>query len=80
MRPRIGFALALTLVASFLVSSQMLPANAGDGTLWVAVDHPEGYDRALFKLWIDADKNGCDTRAEVLIKEATVKPKIGKVE
>lgn len=53
------------------------PAQAGDGVLYVAEDHTEGYDRALFKLWVDADKNGCDTRAEVLIKEAIVKPKKG---
>ena len=53
------------------------PAQAGDGVLFVAADHTEGYDRALFKLWVDADKNGCDTRAEVLIKEAVVKPKKG---
>jgi len=65
------------LVAVSLLSTQTQPANAGDGTLFISVDHPEGYDRALFKLWIDADKNGCDTRAEVLIKEAIVKPKKG---
>ena len=53
------------------------PAQAGDGVLFIAPDHTEGYDRAAFKLWVDADKNGCDTRAEVLIKEAVVKPKKG---
>ena len=28
------------------------------------------YNRALFKHWVDANKNGCDTRAEVLISES----------
>ena len=51
------------------------PASAGDGVLYIAVDRLDGYDRTLFKHWIDADKNGCDTRAEVLIAEARVKPK-----
>lgn len=58
----------------------LLPLNqsAKADTLVIAQDHLTGYNRALFKLWIDADKNGCDTRAEVLIQEAIVKPKIGK--
>jgi hypothetical protein len=50
-------------------------ASAGDGILFISTDQLEGYDRARFKLWIDSDKNGCDTRAEVLIAEAIVKPK-----
>ena len=65
--------LTSVLVVGFLGT----PAQAGDGVLFIAADHTEGYDRALFKLWVDADKNGCDTRAEVLIKEAIVKPKKG---
>ena len=32
-----------------------------------------GYNRDLFKAWIDADSDGCDTRAEVLLLETMVK-------
>lgn len=30
-----------------------------------------GYDRNAFKHWVDADRDGCDARQEVLIAEAT---------
>ena len=42
-----------------------------------AREHVAGYDRAKFRLWVDADHDGCDTRDEVLIKEAVVKPRVG---
>jgi hypothetical protein len=40
----------------------------------VVDDNPDahtGYDRDLFHAWVDADHNGCNTRAEVLILEST---------
>jgi Protein of unknown function (DUF1524) len=40
--------------------------------LSVAEEHIGGYKRSLFKHWIDANKNGRDTRAEVLIAESLV--------
>ncbi len=47
-------------------------------TLTIAADHPEGYKRSYFKIWVDADGNGCNARKEVLIAQAVIKPTIGK--
>ena len=43
-------------------------------TLVIAADQLTGYVRSKFKHWIDADHDGCNTRNEVLIAEAIVKP------
>lgn len=42
-----------------------------------APEHRDGYSRALFVHWIDADGDGCDTRREVLIAEALDPPNVG---
>lgn len=45
--------------------------------LTVAAEQSSGYDRNLFKHWVDADGDGCDARREVLIAEAVVAPSVG---
>ena len=66
------------LVLAGLLLLQIHPISASASELVVAQDYAGAYSRSSFNLWIDANKNGCDTRAEVLIAEATVKPKTGK--
>ena len=64
---------------SFVLSLLPTQVSALSADPQISPDYSQGYERKLFgKDWIDADKNGCKTRAEVLIAEAVVKPKIGK--
>lgn len=68
-----GLTLIFILCANLIQST----ASASTNQLVVAEDKKTGYKRTAFKHWIDADKNGCNTRAEVLIEEAIEKPMIG---
>jgi hypothetical protein len=45
--------------------------------LVVAEEFPSGYDRDLFRHWVDASGNGCDARREVLIAESTTPVTVG---
>jgi hypothetical protein len=71
---RVGLGLSLALIYSLNIS----PVSAAEKiTLVMTEDQVGGYSRSLFRHWIDADKDGCNTRYEVLIAEAIVKPKVG---
>jgi hypothetical protein len=52
--------------------------DAGIKALKVAPDVREGYARSQFKHWSDLDKNGCNTRNDVVLQEALVQPKVDK--
>lgn len=43
----------------------------------VADESRAGYERTKFRHWVDADRNRCNTRAEVLLEEAIVLPTVG---
>ncbi|MGW7071865.1 HNH endonuclease family protein [Streptomyces sp. NPDC054855] len=62
--PRAGETVTKPLMAAL----KALPVRAEDRT---------GYQRTSFKHWVDADKDGCATRAEVLKAEALTAPKQG---
>ena len=75
---RFHSALAVTLILSFTntTSTQAQTVEEMFQALIVQDEVTMGYDRDLFPHWIDADSNKCNTRFEVLIAEAVVKPKI----
>ncbi|KPC62522.1 HNH endonuclease family protein [Streptomyces chattanoogensis] len=41
-----------------------------------AAESRDGYERSKFKHWIDEDKDGCNTRNEVLLAEALTPPTV----
>jgi len=51
-------------------AQQQIPVREALATLNVTPESPANYRRALFGGWADADGNGCNTRAEVLIRQS----------
>ncbi|MBI2776725.1 MAG: HNH endonuclease [Chloroflexi bacterium] len=60
------------------VPNGSVPIAALLADLRVAPERRDGYQRSLFEYWIDADGDGCNTRAEVLIAEAASAPTVGE--
>ncbi|MFF3505374.1 HNH endonuclease family protein [Streptomyces sp. NPDC003247] len=55
----------------------VLPVRDALEALPVQVEDRTGYTRDQFRHWIDADRDGCSTRNEVLLEEAVTAPEQG---
>ncbi|MEU5874110.1 HNH endonuclease family protein [Glycomyces sp. NPDC047369] len=87
-RTRIARRLPALTAAAVLASLALAPAAAAADTaaaptlaealaaLPVADESRTGYDRDLFRHWVDEDGDGCRTRQEVLIAEAVTAPAV----
>ena len=58
-------------------TTQAPPAPSDPVGLRIEPEHDGGYDRDLFADWYDADRDGCNTRKEVLIAESLDPVQIG---
>lgn len=54
-----------------------LPLREAVAALPTADEDRTGYNRDLFRHWVDEDRDGCNTRMEVLIAEAVEAPAVG---
>lgn len=60
--------------AAQITSYTLTPTGFLEKLVVVNEESRTGYNRSSFKHWIDYDKDGCDTRREVIYQEARIKP------
>lgn len=74
----LGVAVAsVPTMAAASPSAVAMPLRDAVAALPVAEEIRDGYQREKYRHWTDADRDGCSTRAEVLIAEAAVPPEVG---
>ena len=60
-----------------VAASESTTTSPNAEAVLIAPEQEGGYDRKLFKHWSDLDKDGCDTRREVLIEESRTPVTVG---
>ena len=51
-----------------------LPVRDALHALTVQTEDRTGYERSKFRHWVDADRDSCNSRQEVLLEEAVIAP------
>ncbi|MDQ1033613.1 hypothetical protein QFZ75_000029 [Streptomyces sp. V3I8] len=69
-----AFPLTSAPAAAHEARAETLPLAQAVHLLPSAAESRDGYQRSSFKHWVDADRDGCSTRAEVLIAESRTEP------
>ena len=68
--------LATTPATAGEARAESLPLAEAVQLLPTAAESRDGYQRSSFKHWVDADRDSCNTRAEVLIAESRAEPTV----